>query len=72
MLGGGEEVLDSWETTAQVMREAARKVLRVTSGRKKEGKETCWWNKEVQESIRRKRMAIRSREVKVQGYKESR
>ncbi|KAF7689332.1 hypothetical protein C0J45_1026 [Silurus meridionalis] len=31
-LDGGEEVLDDWATTAEVMREAARKVLGVTSG----------------------------------------
>ncbi|KAF7707519.1 hypothetical protein HF521_018737 [Silurus meridionalis] len=37
-LGGGEEVLDDWETTAEVMREAARKVLGVTSGNRKQDK----------------------------------
>ncbi|KAI5628052.1 hypothetical protein C0J50_8290 [Silurus asotus] len=41
-LGGGEEVLGDWETTAELMREAARKVLGVTSGNRKEDKET-WW-----------------------------
>ncbi|KAI5106337.1 hypothetical protein C0J45_4034 [Silurus meridionalis] len=56
-LSGGEEVLDDWATTAGVMREAARKVLGVTSGNKKQDKETWWWNEEVQESIRRKRLA---------------
>ncbi|KAI5625024.1 hypothetical protein C0J50_15415 [Silurus asotus] len=53
-LSGVKEVLDDWATTAGVMREAARKVLGVTSGNRKEDKETWWWNKEVQESIRRK------------------
>ncbi|KAI5095389.1 hypothetical protein C0J45_15464 [Silurus meridionalis] len=48
-LSGGKEVLDDWETTAGVMREAARKVLCVTSGNRKQDKET-WWNEEVQES----------------------
>ncbi|KAI5104700.1 phosphatase and actin regulator 3 isoform X2 [Silurus meridionalis] len=38
-LGGGDEVLGDWETTAGVMREAARKVLGVTSGNRKEDKE---------------------------------
>ncbi|KAF7708713.1 hypothetical protein HF521_017770, partial [Silurus meridionalis] len=56
-LSGGEEVLDDWATTAGVMREAARKVLGVTSGNRKQDKETWWWNEEVQESIRRKRLA---------------
>ncbi|KAI5102149.1 gastrula zinc finger protein XlCGF28.1-like [Silurus meridionalis] len=48
-LSGGEEVLDDWETTAEVIRETAGKVLGVTSGNRKEDKETWWWNKEVQE-----------------------
>ncbi|KAI5622223.1 hypothetical protein C0J50_18218 [Silurus asotus] len=57
-LGGGEKVLGDWETTAGVVREAARKVFGVTSGNRKEDKETWWWwNEEVQESVRRKRLA---------------
>ncbi|KAK3554289.1 hypothetical protein QTP70_020155 [Hemibagrus guttatus] len=34
-----------------------RKVLGVSSGRKKEDKETWWWNEEVQDSIQRMRLA---------------
>ncbi|KAI5086429.1 hypothetical protein C0J45_2298, partial [Silurus meridionalis] len=76
-LGGGEEVLDDWATTAGVMREAARKVLGVTSGNRKQEKETWWWNEEVQESIRRKRLAKQkwdrqSDEKSRQEYKERR
>ncbi|KAI5613467.1 hypothetical protein C0J50_11355 [Silurus asotus] len=56
-LSGGEEVPDDWGTTAGVMREAARKVLGVTSGSRKQDKETWWWNEEVQESIRGKRLS---------------
>ncbi|KAI5606516.1 hypothetical protein C0J50_2015 [Silurus asotus] len=48
-LGGGEEVLDDWATTAEVIRETARKILGVTSGNRKEDKETWWWNEEVPE-----------------------
>ncbi|KAF7698220.1 hypothetical protein HF521_004730, partial [Silurus meridionalis] len=55
-LGGDEEVLDDWETTARVTREAAEKVIGLTSGNRKEDKETWWWNEEVQESIRGKRL----------------
>ncbi|KAK3573261.1 hypothetical protein QTP86_019239, partial [Hemibagrus guttatus] len=33
------------------------KVLGVSSGRRKEDKETWWWNEEVQDSIQRKRLA---------------
>ncbi|KAK3541116.1 hypothetical protein QTP86_015744, partial [Hemibagrus guttatus] len=55
---GGQVVLpDDWETTAEVIREAGTKVLGVSSGRRKEDKETCWWNEEVQDSIQRKRLA---------------
>ncbi|KAK3561878.1 hypothetical protein QTP86_017458 [Hemibagrus guttatus] len=48
---------DDWETTAEVIRETGRKVLGVSSGRRKEDKEPWWWNEEVQDSIQRKRLA---------------
>ncbi|KAK3537962.1 hypothetical protein QTP70_024796 [Hemibagrus guttatus] len=48
---------DDWETTAEVIRETGRKVLGVSSGRRKEDKETWGWNEEVQDSIQRKRLA---------------
>ncbi|KAK3543468.1 hypothetical protein QTP70_022062, partial [Hemibagrus guttatus] len=55
---GGQVVLpDDWETTAEVIRETGRKVLGVSSGRRKEDKETWWWNEEVQDSIQRNRLA---------------
>ncbi|KAK3540070.1 hypothetical protein QTP70_025377 [Hemibagrus guttatus] len=55
---GGQVVLpDDWETTAEVIRETGRKVLGVSSGRRKEDKETWWWNEEVQDSVQRKRLA---------------
>ncbi|KAI5094267.1 hypothetical protein C0J45_15991 [Silurus meridionalis] len=71
-----EEVLDDWEITAGVMREAAKKVLGVTSGNRKEDKET-WWNEEVQESIIGKRLTKQkwnrqSDEKSRQEYKEMR
>ncbi|KAK3559749.1 hypothetical protein QTP86_020747, partial [Hemibagrus guttatus] len=46
-----------WETTAEVIRETGRKVLGVSSGRRKEDKETWWWNEEVQDSVQRDRLA---------------
>ncbi|KAK3552749.1 hypothetical protein QTP86_022155 [Hemibagrus guttatus] len=66
---GGQVVLpDDWETTAEVIRETGRKVLGVSSGRRKEDKETWWWNEEVQDSIQRKR--LQGEEVKkVQEFK---
>ena len=58
-LDGGKDGWDDWATTAEVVREIARKVLGVTSGQRKEDKETWWWNEEVQESIRKKGLAKR-------------
>ncbi|MCJ8744976.1 hypothetical protein PDJAM_G00124910 [Pangasius djambal] len=55
---GGQVVLpDYWETTAEVIRVTGRKVLGVSSGRRKEDKDTWWWNEGVQDSIQRKRLA---------------
>ncbi|KAK3575517.1 hypothetical protein QTP86_029268 [Hemibagrus guttatus] len=74
---GGQVVLpDDWETTAEVIRETGRKVLGVSSGRRKEDKETWWWNEEVQDSIQRKRLAKKKwdmdrTEKNSQEYKES-
>ncbi|KAK3562480.1 hypothetical protein QTP86_034595 [Hemibagrus guttatus] len=45
------------DRSAEVIRETGRKVLGVSSGRRKEDKETWWWNEEVQDSIQRKRLA---------------
>ncbi|KAK3517015.1 hypothetical protein QTP70_030440 [Hemibagrus guttatus] len=56
-LGGQVLLPDDWETTAEVIRETGRKVLGVSSGRRKEDKETWRWNEEVQDSIQRKRLA---------------
>ncbi|KAK3507804.1 hypothetical protein QTP70_000856 [Hemibagrus guttatus] len=73
---GGQVVLpDDWETTAEMIREIGRKVLGVSSGRRKEDKETWWWNEEVQDSIQRKRLAqkkwdIDRTEENRQEYKE--
>ncbi|KAK3574870.1 hypothetical protein QTP86_018337 [Hemibagrus guttatus] len=57
VLGGQVVLPDDWETTAEVIRQTGRKVLGVSSGRRKEDKETWWWNEEVQDSIQRKRLA---------------
>ncbi|KAK3527314.1 hypothetical protein QTP86_020244, partial [Hemibagrus guttatus] len=56
-LGGKVVLPDDWETTAEVIRETGRKVLGVSSGRRKEDKETWWLNEEVHDSIQRKRLA---------------
>lgn len=38
-IGGSEEVLNDWATTAEVVRETAKKVLGMTSGQRKGDKE---------------------------------
>ena len=42
---------------SDIIRKTARKVLSVSSGQKKEDRDTLWWNKEVQVCIRGKRLA---------------
>ncbi|KAK3567105.1 hypothetical protein QTP86_009809 [Hemibagrus guttatus] len=54
---GKERCQSAYNTTAEVIRETGRKVLGVSSGRRKEDKETWWWNEELQDSIQRKRLA---------------
>ena len=76
-LGGKEELPDDWTTTAKVVRDTARKVLGVSSKQRKEDKETWWWDEEVQESIRKMRLAkkrwdIQRDEESKQEYKEMR
>ncbi|KAK3534152.1 hypothetical protein QTP86_002298 [Hemibagrus guttatus] len=56
-LGGQVVLQDDWEGTAEVIRVTGRKVLGLSSGRRKEDKETWWWHEEVQDSIQRKRLA---------------
>ncbi|XP_067349374.1 uncharacterized protein [Channa argus] len=56
-LGGLEVLPDDWTTTANLIRKIGRRVLGVSSGKRKADKETWWWNEEVQECIQRKRLA---------------
>ena len=69
-LGGVEEGINDWTSMARVLKETARKALGVTSGQRKPDKETWWWNKEVQEGIKKKRVAMKSWQC--QGDQESR
>ena len=76
-LGGKEELHDDWTSTAKVGRDTARKVLGVTSKQRKGDKDTWWWNEEMQESIRKKRLAkkrwdMQRDEESKQEYKEMR
>ncbi|KAK3535500.1 hypothetical protein QTP70_016924 [Hemibagrus guttatus] len=52
-----EEHRVTYKSEAEVIRMTGRKVLGVSSGRRKEDTETWWWNEEVQDSIQRKRLA---------------
>ena len=52
-----EKEMHEWVTVADVVRKTVRKVLGMSSGQKKEGRDTWWCNEEVQECIRGKRLA---------------
>ncbi|KAK3551979.1 hypothetical protein QTP70_031626, partial [Hemibagrus guttatus] len=63
---GGEEVMGKFGVKERNLEDGyysrsdqgeRRKVLGVSSGRRKEDKETWWWNEEVQDSIQRKSLA---------------
>ncbi|KAK3567797.1 hypothetical protein QTP86_026441 [Hemibagrus guttatus] len=55
--GCGQLMEKPWRNVEWSLEETGRKVLGVSSGRRKEDKETWWWNEEVQDSIQRKRLA---------------
>ena len=57
ILGGEIRLLDEWDKTAEMLRKTAETVLRVTFGKQKGDRETCWWNEEVQKSIKEKKEA---------------
>ena len=61
---------------ANAVRESARNVLGMTSGKRKENRETWWWNKEVQDSIKEKKLAkknwdTQNSEESRQAYKQA-
>ena len=60
-LGGQEGPPDDWTMTANMIREAGKKILSMSSGRKGD-KETWWWNEEIQDA-KRKRLAKRRRDT---------
>ena len=57
ILGGKDGLPDEWDKTAEMLRKTAETVLGVTFGRRKEDRETWWWNEEAQESIKEKKEA---------------
>ena len=46
-----------WETVTENLRQLGDKLLGKTSGNMKEGKETWWWNEDVQKSFETKKLA---------------
>ena len=54
ILGSKDGLPDEWDKTAEMLK-TAKTVLGVTFGKRKEDRETWWWNEEVQGSIKEKR-----------------
>ena len=54
------EATQDWETVTEDLKQLGEKLLRKTSGNMKQGKETWWWNEDVQESIQTKKPAKRT------------
>ena len=57
IMGGKDRLPNEWDETAEMLRKTAKTVLGVTFGKRKGDRETCWWNEEVQESIKEKKEA---------------
>ena len=55
ILGGNDRLPNEWDKTAEMLRKTAETVLGVTFGKRKEDRETWWWNEKVQESIEEKK-----------------
>ena len=53
----GQTLPQDWKTTTTTVKEIAKSVLGVSSGRKMVDKDTWWWNSEVQLCVRNKKQA---------------
>ena len=53
-LGKGEDADDMWLKMTTCVRKVASEVFGVSRGGKQEGKDTWWWNGEVQRAIKEK------------------
>ena len=51
----GEDADDMWLKIVSCVRKVASEVLGVSRGSKQEGKDTWWWNDEVQGLLRKRR-----------------
>nr|CAB3475315.1 unnamed protein product [Digitaria exilis] len=70
----GEDVDDMWLKMATCVRKVAAEVLGVSRGGKQEGKDTWWWNEEVQRAIKEKkewfkRLHLDRSAANIEGYK---
>ena len=54
------EGTQDWEIVTEDLKQLGEKLLGKTSGNMKQGKETWWWNDDVQESIQTKKLAKRT------------
>jgi len=52
-----QDLPEDWKTTTTAIKEIAKSVLGVSSGRRKVDKETWWWNPEVQMCVLNKKQA---------------
>ena len=57
ILKGENGLPNEWNKIAEMLRKTAETVLGVTFDKQKGDRETWWWNKEVQESIKEKKEA---------------
>ena len=62
ILGGKDGLPDEWDKTAEMLRKTAETVLEVTFGKRKGDRKTWWWNEEIQESIKEKKEAKKTRD----------
>ncbi|XP_034047688.1 collagen alpha-2(V) chain [Thalassophryne amazonica] len=53
-------IQEKWESMKRAALEAAEEVCGMTKGGKHQGRETWWWSKEVQETIKNKKEAYKS------------
>ena len=61
ILGGKDGLPDEWDKTAEMLKKQLKLYWKVTFGKRKGDKETWWWNKEVQESIKEKKEAKKAK-----------
>jgi len=57
-----EDLSDSWENVSQDIRDIAKQSLGMTSGKNKPGKETWWWNEDVQKAVKAKKQAKKAKD----------